>query len=372
MKEYRNVPFRDWSIRVSRSHNGQVHICASDVCEILKRDELIKKGSIAEICPSALRLPFRANGRELWGFRPADMRRLLQLVRKDSILPRDLIDELEVWGNQLLELEAGDMHVHGQRDFVLSYEADFPVTFRKMGNKLMVNATQNTMHFGKIPSEWLRITATDSLRREMARSGQTDRYEFQIFTTRGRGKGATWIESPLVVPLTRWIAPDSGLADWCAQQIERLTADIAPRPVRRREYKSLEIRCLDRPLPTDMDTALAMIEEHRKVIRDFIPKVAFYDDFIENREWFRSTRIADELNISPRSLHQFLLEQGICKYQKHQWLVFPAYRAWQCDVPYTWENAQGKVFTFGSAKRWTQVGRECIIELWKRIHPEYQ
>ena len=121
-----------------------------------------------------------------------------------------------------------------------------------------------------------------------------------------------------------------------------------------------------------MDTALAMIEEHRKVIRDFIPKVAFYDDFIENREWFRSTRIADELNISPRSLHQFLLEQGICKYQKHQWLVFPAYRAWQCDVPYTWENAQGKVFTFGSAKRWTQVGREYIIELWKKMHPEYQ
>lgn len=125
MKEYRNVPFRDWSIRVSRSHNGQVHICASDVCEVLKRDELIKKGTITEICPSALRLPFRANGRELWGFRPADMRRLLQLVRKDSILPRNLIDELEVWGNQLLELEAGDMHAHGQRDFVLSYEADF-------------------------------------------------------------------------------------------------------------------------------------------------------------------------------------------------------------------------------------------------------
>ena len=113
------------------------------------------------------------------------------------------------------------MHAHGQRDFVLNYEEDFPVTFRKMGNKLMVNATQITMHFGKIPSEWLRVTATDSLRREMARSGLTDRYEFQIFTTRGRGNGATWIESPLVLPLARWIAPDSGLADWCAQQIER-------------------------------------------------------------------------------------------------------------------------------------------------------
>lgn len=107
MRENRNVPFRDWNIRVSRNHNGQLHICAVDICDILKRDELLENGAIARVCPTALKISFRKNGREQWGFRPIDMRRLLQLVRKETIIPRDLLDELEVWGNKLLELEAG-------------------------------------------------------------------------------------------------------------------------------------------------------------------------------------------------------------------------------------------------------------------------
>lgn len=51
MRENRNVPFRDWNIRVSRNHNGQLHICAVDICDILKRDELLENGAIARVCP---------------------------------------------------------------------------------------------------------------------------------------------------------------------------------------------------------------------------------------------------------------------------------------------------------------------------------
>ena len=87
MRENRNVPFRDWNIRVSRNHNGQLHICAVDICDILKRDELLENGAIARVCPTALKISFRKNGREQWGFRPIDMRRLLQLVRKETIIP---------------------------------------------------------------------------------------------------------------------------------------------------------------------------------------------------------------------------------------------------------------------------------------------
>lgn len=32
-----------------------------------------------------------------------------------------------------------------------------------------------------------------------------------------------------------------------------------------------------------------------------LPKIVFYEEFIENRDWFKSTRIADELGISPDS-----------------------------------------------------------------------
>ena len=65
MKENRNVPFRDTTIRVSRNHDGMLHISADDVCGILKRDELLKKGGIAEICPSSIRMPLRKGGREI-------------------------------------------------------------------------------------------------------------------------------------------------------------------------------------------------------------------------------------------------------------------------------------------------------------------
>lgn len=370
MKEIKHIPFRDTTITVSKSCNGQIHICADDICTILKRDELLKDGKIAPICRTALRMPFRKGGRERWAFRPSDMKSLLQFVRKESILPSDMFNDLEAWGNQLFELEAGNLYAQRTADMVLYFAEDFPVTFRRIGDKLMVNATQITMRYGRIPSEWLRIAATDHLRRELAKNGLTDRYEFQLFTTRGKGNGATWLESPLIVPLARWIAPDTGLAKWCEEKIEELSTGHRSKYSARK--KAASIPCLDKPMPSDTDTAVQMIDELRNIVREFAPKVAFYDDFVEQREWFKSTRIADELNTSPRDLHRFLHEEGICMYSKQQWVVLPAYRAWQCDVPYTWENDRGEVFTFGSRKRWTQVGRECIIELWMKKHPELQ
>lgn len=249
----------------------------------------------------------------------------------------------------------------------------FPVTFRRIGDKLMVNATQITMHFGKIPSEWLRIASTDMLRREMAGNGRTGKYESQIFTTRGRGHGATWLESPLIIPLVRWVTPeDLSLAEWCGEAIEKLSMKRPTTAIREHPKPAPpNMPCLDCPMPQDMEAAKELIRELRKVVRDSMPKIVFYEEFIENRDWFKSTRIADELGISPRQLHQFLAEEGICKYEKRQWVVFPSCRAWQCDVPYTWENSRGKVYTFGSTKRWTQAGRECIIELWRKKNPEY-
>ena len=79
MRENRNIPFRDWNIRVSRNHCGHLHICAMDVCNILKRSELLEDEAIARICPTALRISFRKNGREQWSFRPIDMLSLIHI-----------------------------------------------------------------------------------------------------------------------------------------------------------------------------------------------------------------------------------------------------------------------------------------------------
>lgn len=371
MRENRIVPFRDTSIKVSRNYYGQQYICAADLCDIIKRGDLLKDGAILNICPSAMKMTFRRNGREYWAIRPSDMHTLIQLTRRESILPRELIDELEDFGNKIFEIEAAEMQAQHHVDSTAVFNDNIAVTFRRIGDKLMVNATQLTMPYEHLPSEWLRISATDALRRKLAQNGITDRYEFQIFTTRGRGNGATWIESPLLVPLARWLDSGTELAEWCEEQVARLEGKHRQRQLKRREIKTINIPCLSKPMPEDLDTANKMIDELRGIVREFAPKAAFYDDFIENRDWFKSTRVADELNTSSRHLHKFLMEQGICKYQKGQWVVLPAYRSWQCDVPYTWENAQGKMFTFGCVKRWTHIGRESIIELWNKMHPEF-
>ena len=64
MRENRTVPFRDTSIKVSRNYYGHQYICMADVCEIIKQRELLKDGAILNLCPSAMKMTFRRNGRD--------------------------------------------------------------------------------------------------------------------------------------------------------------------------------------------------------------------------------------------------------------------------------------------------------------------
>lgn len=367
------LKFGGYQVRTAYDQEGKIRLNLGDLCAILKRDELLRNGEAVKICPSSLKILFRKNGKEAWSIKPVDIHALLRPVWRESTLPHDLLKALENWANLLIEAEAPVLHKSDP--VTVHYKDDFPVTFQMIGDRIMVNTTQITMPFNKLPSDWLRIASTDSLRRDMEKSGMTGPYDKQIFTIRGRGKGATWLEAPLAVALARWVTPQNNLAEWCEAQIDILQEEGAPvhipkRPVARQQAVSHP--SLDAPLPGNLQDALRIITELRQIIEESMPKLEFYEEFIENRDWFKSTRIADELKISPHQLHQFLFEEGICKYENKRWVAYNAYRAWQCDVPYTWTNSFGKAYTFGSTKRWTQAGRECIIDLWNQKHPESQ
>lgn len=110
------------------------------------------------------------------------------------------------------------------------------------------------------------------------------------------------------------------------------------------------------------------IDGLKENISDNQHKVEFYEQFVENRDWFKSSTLADELNITTRALHKFLKEEKICKYDKKRWVVHGYHSSLQCDVPYYWTNKKGKTNACGFYKRWTPAGREYIIELWKSRH----
>lgn len=360
-------PFPKRDIRTVRTVDGLVRISLDDLCGILGCGP-DKSRAMPELFPTALRVSFQKGGRQLWSIRPEDMRLLLRPLRRGNTIPRDLLDGLEAWGNRLFERECGETECEGIQTFL--YRDDFPVSFRRLDGRLMANATQITMRFGKLPSMWLRISSTKELRREMARKGQTGSYEAQVFTTRGRGHGATWVEAPLLLPLIRWLDSEGGLPEWCAARIRELDGSRMYHP-HKTANRQAPSGCpyLDKPVPENPAEMAAMIRDLREALAESLPKIEFYEEFIENRDWFKSTRLADELGISPHRLHRFLMKEKICEYEKRQWVALPSYRYLQCDVPYVWTNARGKAYTFGTVKRWTQQGREFILDLWHKRNP---
>lgn len=360
-------------IRATYDRQGKIRISLDDLCGILKREDLIRNSEAIRLCQSSLRIQFRVNGKELWTIKPVDVHKIVNIAQKETTLPRQFLRKLETWANDLIENE--NPVIRKSEPVVLHYEEDFPVTFQNIDGKVMINTTQITSKFGKIPSEWLRITSTDLMRREMAESGQTGSYDGQIYTTRGRGKGATWLVAPLAIQLIRWLSPQNNLTDWCLEQLEKMSdlKLIIPSSKPILQNKQPIHFVIQKNLPDNLPDAHSLIIQLHTFIRENLPKIEFYQEFIENRDWFKSTRVADELKISPHQLHQFLMEEGICKYENKCWAVFRAYRAWQCDISYTSMNRNtGKTYFFGAAKRWTQEGRESIIELWYQKHVQAQ
>lgn len=370
MKVNSKTKFDDINVHITHDSQGKIHISLQDLCKLVKRDDIIEQNKAIAVCPEATKMKFRQNGIEQWSIRPMDMKLFLSHIRKESIVSKELLNDIEQWGNKLLELDATTTTPYSER-FTIEYDDKYPISFYKMNGTIMVNSTQIAQIYGKIPSEWLRISSTNRLRIEMLKEGLLGEYAYQVVTTRGRNHGATWIELPLIVPMAEWLDPDSKLVAWCKEQIKRLLPQMdiisSIHEIHiRRQLKQRELPCLQKPMPENLTEAIEMIEEMKNIITNAVPKIVFYEDFIENRDWFKSTRIAEELGITPHQLHQFLLEQGICKYENKQWTVFPSYRALQVDVPYMWTNSKGKQYALGGSKRWTQSGREFILELWDK------
>ena len=106
--------------------------------------------------------------------------------------------------------------------------------------------------------------------------------------------------------------------------------------------------------------------DNRPEIEEDHSKVAFYNDFIGSRNFFKSSIIAEELRITTACLHRFLEEEKICRYDGKQYTVYPPYTDLQCDFPYMWTNKYGKTYTYSHLKRWTKAGREYILELYRK------
>lgn len=367
------IKFDDLPIRVILNENESViWVCLNDVMKVLDRTGMIENGQVLKICRTSIRIPFKEGGRNRWGVKPYDLYNLLRIIAPENGLVAKKCAKMEDWINSLPVHMENDVRITmpspTKEPVIFNYRDQFPITFKADNGKTFVNATQMARSFNKLPSEWLRLASTIEFREAMVKRGDSESLESQVMTTRGH-TGATWIEESLAMELARWLSPDFSV--WCNSRIQELVTKGYVAVQQRSEYKSSFNEAVGNfPVPKNFDEALMLAAEQARKIREDEHKVAFYDDYVENRDYFKSSRIADELEISTVQLHRFLAENGIIKYESRRWVVHTPYSPLQCDVPYMWENAAGKTYPFGSVKRWTKAGREYIIELWLSKHPE--
>lgn len=361
-------------VRVIRDSTGGVQrLNLSDLCSYLSKDLVKPHKNALHLCPTSVKMPFRLGGHRALSVTVAEIRTLTERVLDERPELEGRCREVEKWATALNQPEPESAQPAAPGDPVtFVYRNHIPISFRVLNGRMMANATQMTRGYMRQPLEWFRLKDTARLRQNLAAEGLTAPYEEQIVTTRGRNNGATWIEAPLALELALWL--DAELMPWCREHILEIAPDYKlptepyRRPVPQDEQPHPKQAAKSKEkfsVPKTFSEALMLAAELQGRIERDGHKIAFYEDLIENRDWFSTTRIAEELRTTAHQLNCFLQEWDVCRYTDKQWIACPQYKHLQVDVPYMGRNKRGKCYKCGSAPRWNQEGREYIIKLWR-------
>lgn len=114
------------------------------------------------------------------------------------------------------------------------------------------------------------------------------------------------------------------------------------------------------PIPQKFSDALILsahlqqkVEEQELKIEEDKPKVAYYSDMVENRDYFTTTTIATELRTTAQILNQYLSKRGVLKGCAGIWTVTDEHQTLLVPSP------------FKSIIRWNHEGRILIRQLWE-------
>lgn len=345
-----------------------------DLCKALGREEIMITKEALRICPSAILIPFRKNSTQaMFAISPYDVYKLMRPMRKENPVIAKHCAKVEEWLNELLEKSAVQTQQQEQHDIVFEYQ-DHPISFRAANGRVMINATQMAKGFSILPSDILRKAEFLRYRQHLVNIGVSESLDSQILTIRGRNTGATWIDEALAIEFARHLSPD--FSQWCNSKINQLLNGSANIET---HTDTATIPAEKLSIPQNLDEARKLIiSQHQEIqirqkqLEANHYKIEFYDNLIEGRDFYTTTWLAQELNTTPRMIHQFLAEKGICKFEKNQWVTFNAYKQWQIDIPYYWNDLRkGKCRPAGTRKRWSKLGREQIIELYNQEPPKF-
>lgn len=95
------VKFEEHTVKVIRVTSTESSGFVLDICEVLKRSSMIESGEAMKLCPSALKMIFKVNGREYWGIHVDDLYKLLVPISKENRPIAELCRRMEKWTETL-------------------------------------------------------------------------------------------------------------------------------------------------------------------------------------------------------------------------------------------------------------------------------
>ncbi|WP_233584468.1 KilA-N domain-containing protein [Parabacteroides sp. AF17-3] len=261
---------------------------------------------------------------------------------------------------------------------IFSY-GDNPVTFKNVDGTVMVNATEMAKGFAKKEvRQWfdnnntteiiLAIAEKRGLITEVGKttslnaSSLAKMYPSLINVVKGgipgKVKQGTWMHEDVALEFARWLSPK--FAIWCNDKIKELmkTGSVSIKPEVNVDFGGY-------PIPAKFSDALILaahlqqtVEIQEAKIAEDQPKVEYYSNMVENRDYFTTTTIATELRTSAQILNQYLSKRGVLKGCTGVWTVTDEHQTLLVPSP------------FKSIIRWNHEGRTLIRQLWEEREEE--
>lgn len=223
-----------------------------------------------------------------------------------------------------------------------------PVTFKNVDGSIMVNATEMAKQYGKRTTDWIRLPSTKKFLSALSEVKKSHFAYIQSIKGGINAGGETWIHEDVALEFARWLAPE--FAIWCNDRIKELITGST----------SLTPNIGGFPIPQKFSDALLLsahlqqkVEEQEMKIKEDKPKVAYYSDMVENRDYFTTTTIATELRTTAQTLNQYLSKRGVLKGCSGIWKVTDEHQSLLAPSP------------FKTIIRWNHEGRTLLRQLWE-------
>lgn len=264
-----------------------------------------------------------------------------------SFVPRNVKLNIDGYTNLREESQQNESSI-SNLPIIFNY-CDNPITFKNVDGSIMVNATEMARQYGKRTTDWVRLPSTKKFLDALTEVRKSHFAYIQSIKGGSNAGGETWMHEDVALEFARWLAPE--FAIWCNDRIKELITTGST---------SLTPNIGGFPIPQKFSDALLLsahlqqkVEEQEMKITEDKPKVAYYSDMVENRDYFTTTTIATELRTTAQVLNQYLSKRGVLKGCSGVWKVTDEHQSLLVPSP------------FKTIIRWNHDGRTLLRQLWE-------